>query len=210
MIFNNVRSQGHQQRAWMWQSQGPRNSLFQQPWYSWYLPQVTALATQICLTSWWHSNWYHHGHKLLLTLRVSLWPFMATGAAGYQNRRHCVRTMDPDLTLSSSRGLDVTMAPGDHVDHPDWHGSMAAWPLDRHSPRWRPRLLASACPSMATGTTDISIGPLTVSEPWTKTWPLEISRPTRTHGTNTPFIPACSSPPSPLQICFSPQPTKKL
>lgn len=36
------------------------------------------------------------------------------------------RTMNPDMALGSSLGLNDTMAPGDSIGHPDQHGSSSS------------------------------------------------------------------------------------
>ena len=59
--------------------------------------------------------------------------------------------------LSSSPGLDVTMAPGGSTGHVDWLGSHGSLTLQHHyGPSWQPRPLALAWLLMVSG--DIGCG----------------------------------------------------
>lgn len=72
----------------------------------------------------------------------------------------CRRTTDPNMALSSSLGLDITMALGGSVGHSDQYGPSGSLTLGhQHSLRWWPKPWVSAQPSMETGAMDIHTDP---------------------------------------------------
>ncbi|KAL6073616.1 hypothetical protein STEG23_027917 [Scotinomys teguina] len=51
-----------------------------------------------------------HGHRLWPRSRASIWPLVATCSSDINTDASCGRTKNSDMILSSSPGLDVTMA----------------------------------------------------------------------------------------------------
>ena len=70
------------------------------------------------------------------------------------------RTMDLDVVLDSSQGLDVIVVLAGTADHSYQHDpSCCVVPECQHVCRWQPSLQASAWPSMVRGVTDINMYP---------------------------------------------------
>lgn len=75
-------------------------------------------------------------------------PLVVPWAMDFNTDHRCGGTTDPDMVLSSSLDLIVTMTTGDIVGHSDWHGLHSRVALKhQHGPRW-PKPLASTLPLM--------------------------------------------------------------
>lgn len=89
-----------------------------------------------------------------------IWPPVVTQTMDISKDPSYSRTKDPDMAISSSLGLDVTMALGGHTDLQDWHeftnNIVSGLQPD---PRWQPRPWISAWPLMIIGATNINKDP---------------------------------------------------
>lgn len=67
---------------------------------------------------------------------------------------------DPDMVLSSSLGLHVTMTPGGSTVYSDWHGLYGSKALGhQHDPKCWPRALALSWSSTVTEATFVNTDP---------------------------------------------------
>ena len=82
------------------------------------------------------SLWWHHRPQNIVDL-------------------NCDKTTDTDMVPRSSLASDVTMVSAGSSTHPDQHGPGHRVALGHlYGPRWQPRTLGSAWPSVVSGSTD--------------------------------------------------------
>lgn len=97
---------------------------------------------------------------------------MISGATDINTGPGCYSSMNSDMALSFSPGLEITMAPCGNAGHSDVYGSSFSKTL--RCPlglRWQPRLLASPWPSLVTVAMDINKDS-GCTGPRTQTWPV--------------------------------------
>lgn len=102
---------------------------------------------------------HQHGPRGLARPQESTEHSLATGARRTTPDPSLNRAMDPDMVLGIGLCLDIFMAPGDSISHPDQHGSRHDIVLAQlYGPRCPTRPCSSAWPSVTTGSLDINSG----------------------------------------------------
>lgn len=94
---------------------------------------------------------YQYGFRWQTRQQEITYPSAATGTTDVSSGPGCCSAMDPYMALSSSSGLEHTMAPYGSTGHLDQHdsgGRMALRHLDGH--QWHHRYLAFLCHLLAT------------------------------------------------------------
>lgn len=85
---------------------------------------------------------------------------MVTQAIDISSDPGCFSAIDPDMSLGSSSGPVVTMAPVDNTGYLDKYSPGGSMVLEyQHGLRWLTRLQTSAHPCMATEATEINSDP---------------------------------------------------